>query len=179
MRFAKRMLMGVGAVALTAMLLNVAAPRAVHALVATLVQVTNTTANPVPVVDLSKSAAQNIELVCINTSPYPCFLVPPTGTIDLTPPTAWTVPAGVNFVITDVEINTEVEPDGVTGTSFGILWTPPGSSQQRGDGWSVGLGPTTEFTFPSGIVVASGSTITGQIGKDVVIGTVRGYLAPY
>jgi hypothetical protein len=179
MRFAKRLLMGVGAVALTAMLVSLAAPRAVHAVVAALVQVTNTPANPVPVVDLSKSAAQNIELVCIDTSPYPCFLVPPTGTIDLTTLTAWTVPAGTNFVITDVEINTEVEMDGVTATFFGVLWTPPDSSPQRGDSWTVTNGPTAEFTFPSGIVVASGSTITGKIGPDVISGTVRGYLAPY
>ena len=51
MKFAKRLLMGVGAVALAAMLLSVTAPKAVHATVAALVQVVNTSADPVPTYD--------------------------------------------------------------------------------------------------------------------------------
>ncbi len=50
MNFAKRILMFVGFVVLAAALVSVLAPKATHGLVATLVQVTNTPANPVPTV---------------------------------------------------------------------------------------------------------------------------------
>lgn len=48
MIFAKKTLMLVGFVVLAAALVSVLAPKATHALIATLVQVTNTPANPVP-----------------------------------------------------------------------------------------------------------------------------------
>jgi len=46
MQFAKRLLMGVGAAALAAILGMAIAPKAAHGLVAALVQVTNTAAAP-------------------------------------------------------------------------------------------------------------------------------------
>ena len=51
MNFAKRVLMFVGFAVLVAASLSVLAPKATHALVATLVQVTNTSADPVPTYD--------------------------------------------------------------------------------------------------------------------------------
>jgi hypothetical protein len=48
MKFAKPALMVVGCVLLTGLTLTLLAPKTVHALAAALVQVTNTTANPVP-----------------------------------------------------------------------------------------------------------------------------------
>ena len=51
MRFAKRLLMGAGAVALAGILAVAIAPKAAHGLVAALVQVANTSANPVPTYD--------------------------------------------------------------------------------------------------------------------------------
>jgi hypothetical protein len=180
MQFAKRLLMGVGAVALTAMLVSLGAPKAVHAVVAALVQVTNTNSNPVPTADVYRSASQLVELTCLNGAPYPCVLIPPSGELNLTSPTAWTVPPGMNFVVTDVQINTELEMDNVTGTYFTVTWTPPGSMQARGVGWSVtDNGESTEFQLSSGVVAVSGSEITGQFGPDVVGALVHGYLTPY
>jgi hypothetical protein len=49
MKFAKPTLIGIGGVVLAALLLPLVAPRTVHALAAALVQITNTTSNPVPV----------------------------------------------------------------------------------------------------------------------------------
>lgn len=66
MRFVNRFLMGVGSVVLLAMLLAVAAPKATHALVATLVQVSNTTANPVPNKDVDNpDRAAVVDLYCV------------------------------------------------------------------------------------------------------------------
>jgi hypothetical protein len=48
MKFAKSALMGVGCVLLAGLTLTLFAPKAAHALAATMVDVTNTTANPVP-----------------------------------------------------------------------------------------------------------------------------------
>jgi hypothetical protein len=55
MNLAKRVLMLVGFVVLVAGLVSVLAPKATHALVATLVQVANTTANPVNSVDADRA----------------------------------------------------------------------------------------------------------------------------
>jgi hypothetical protein len=53
MKFVRITLMGIGGVALAGLLL---VPKAAHALVATLVQVVNTTANPVPNLDTERNA---------------------------------------------------------------------------------------------------------------------------
>lgn len=48
----KRILLAIGTIGAVAMLLALAAPKATHALVAALVQVTNTSSNPVPVTEV-------------------------------------------------------------------------------------------------------------------------------
>jgi hypothetical protein len=74
--------MGVGAVALVATLLTLSAPKAVHAVVAALVQVTNTTANPVPVVSTDNPALQPFgTLLFADSPPNFSFTVPPGKTL--------------------------------------------------------------------------------------------------
>src|SRR5271170_3532503 len=51
MQIVRRLMVAVGALALAAMLLSLAPPKSAHALVAALVQVTNTTANPAVTLD--------------------------------------------------------------------------------------------------------------------------------
>jgi hypothetical protein len=169
------LLTGLGAVALAAMLLSLAAPKAVHAIVAALVEVTNTPANPVPTADVHQSAAQNIELYC--SAPYvaACGILPQTGGF----PVAWVVPSGQNFVITDVEVSMNQYAEG--GQSFySIAWTPPGGTGVRTENWFVpNNGTTTEFQFSNGIVVLPGSTVVSQGGSNVNQAIVRGYLTPY
>lgn len=63
MRFAKRLLMVAGAVALAGILGVAIAPKAAHAIVATLVTVTNTTANPVGTSDANNGAFQPVHFV--------------------------------------------------------------------------------------------------------------------
>jgi hypothetical protein len=58
MRFVKSLMMGIGAATLAGVILTVTMPKAVQAATAALVQVTNTSANQVPTLDVSKSAAQ-------------------------------------------------------------------------------------------------------------------------
>jgi hypothetical protein len=108
MQFAKRLLMVFGAIALTALLLELAAPKATHALVATLVQVTNTTANPVPNKDVDSPAhATVVPLACqalangeINDPGIlQCTLAAGGLTNGGTP---YTVPAGQRLVVEQV-----------------------------------------------------------------------------
>jgi hypothetical protein len=68
MRILKSGLMAAGALALAAMLLNFVAPKSVHAAVAALVQVVNTSANPVPNQDVDAPARNAIVIACTGTN---------------------------------------------------------------------------------------------------------------
>jgi len=98
MNFVKRVLMFVGFVVLAAALVSVLAPKATHALVATLVQVANTSANPVPNTDVDNSGrATTVLQNCDGRS-----LV---GDGQLSCDTGYNVPAGQRFVIEELEAN--------------------------------------------------------------------------
>jgi hypothetical protein len=64
MQFTKKFLVGLGAAALAAILLVVAAPKAVHATVAALVQVANTSSNPVPILEADAATAFVVTAFC-------------------------------------------------------------------------------------------------------------------
>jgi hypothetical protein len=176
MQIIKRLFITLGSVALLSVVLTLSAPKAVHAVVAALVQVTNTTANPVPVMDVLASGEQTVELAC-TFSPGNCVQINTDGSYINTP---WAVPAGMHYVITSVEITTlgAGGPVTIVSTNFLLYWTPPGGSL-REEAWQViNNGATTQYQFPSGIVVSSGSAITCQSAGAVNFGYVRGYLAP-
>jgi len=83
----------------------------------------------------------------------------------------------MNYVVTDVEIIT----NGGGGTArFGLNWvvSPGGTEGFRSELWFVpNNGLTTEFQFPNGIVVLSGSTLDGTFVNGSSA-SVRGYLTP-
>jgi hypothetical protein len=170
MRYLKTLLMGIGSVALTVGILTLVVPKAVHAAVATLVQVVNTAANPVPTSDVHASAAQNIELFCSGTlGVSPCDLNPTTGAAL----TAWTVPGGMSYVITDIEITTA---GGGGTTFFSLQWLVVGLKTET---WYVpNNGLTTEFQFPNGIVILPGAILFSVPGGNINFVAVRGYLTP-
>jgi hypothetical protein len=64
MKFLKSLLMGTGGVVLAGLVLALLAPRAVHAVVATAVQVVNTSASPAMTEDVSLQASQIVTLRC-------------------------------------------------------------------------------------------------------------------
>lgn len=168
----RRIAMGLGGTLLIAVVFALAAPRSAHAVLAALVTVTNTSANPVPTTDTMRSVAQNVELHCQadpNGGPS-CTLIPPTGQAG--PEPDYTVPSGSNLVITDVEI---LAPQG-NPFSFLLFSTTP-SSPERIEDWIVpGDGTTHEFEFPSGIVIPSGATLTAPVSAGGSFATIRGYL---
>jgi hypothetical protein len=83
MRLAKRMFMGLGVTALAALIVTLVAPKAVHAAVAALVEVTNTSSNPVPNADVNASGEE----------PFQTFLCSAGGDLTCTNPSTFTVPA--------------------------------------------------------------------------------------
>jgi hypothetical protein len=181
MKFVKKVSMSAGFVVLAAGLVSLLAPKAAHALVAALVQVTNTPSNPVPTLDVNRAATQDMELNCSTVVPeFPIGLTPVCALVSQTSgyfgPTPWAVPEGMNFVITDVDI-------AESGTftlppSFGIEWTPPGGSF-RSETWQDSNPGTSQYHYLSGIVVLSGSVLTcSQIGQGNLQAYLHGYLTP-
>ena len=112
MLFLKRGLMAAGALALAAMLLNFVAPNGVHAAVATLVQVVNTAATPVPNRDVDAAGRNAYILQCYNSSTGDCTTGP--------------VPAGATFVLDSLSVYGQVT-SGEQPSLVQIDFTPPGS----------------------------------------------------
>jgi hypothetical protein len=83
MLFLKRGLMAAGALALAAMLLNFVAPRAAHALVATAVQVMNTSDAPVMTRDVDRAGSKALVLQCTAAASDTCTTPPPSRRIHL------------------------------------------------------------------------------------------------
>ena len=165
MQFLKRGLMIAGAFALVAMLLTLAAPKRVHAAVATLVQVANTIGNPAVTQDTSKTASQIVNLYCVAEIGEPGQCQNGSGWY-------W-VPAGDNLVITSIIIT---PPDNASGVQdAGIFYG--NSAPYQSFSFRVADGVTTQFTYPSGIVIPSGQKITGvSFGINYSTIYVSGYL---
>jgi hypothetical protein len=90
------------AVALAGILAIAVAPKTAHGLVVALVQVANTTANPVPIEDVRGSASQILELQCqTNGGGFAACSQDYPFTSPSSPP--FTVPTGQSFVITQIE----------------------------------------------------------------------------
>jgi hypothetical protein len=93
MSILKKIAIGFGGVVLAALLLALTAPKAVHAVVSTLVTVANTATNPVPVHSVDSPAllqAFEVGGDCVSSAFQPC-----SGTL-------LTVPAGLTAVVQDV-----------------------------------------------------------------------------
>jgi hypothetical protein len=147
------------AIALAASVADLVAPKSVRAAVAALVQVTNSTANPVATLNIGASATQNVTLLC--NGGVSCFALGPAGaTVANAPP--YVVPSGESLVITDIEI---APPGNGVLSSFMIdptflsngLCAPPGLTTCHAEQLNYSDdGQTREFQFPSGIVYPEG-----------------------
>jgi hypothetical protein len=171
MRIPKSVL-AVGSVVLAGGLFTVMNPRTVHAVAAALVQVTNTTSNPVPNSDVTTAPSQLVAISCRLV--IGCYRMEPGGGLDLD---AYVVPADQTLVITDVEIVTS----GQSGLAEFAL-----SNQGSGSGGAAqdpliedvaNNGTTYHFSFSRGTVFPSGFpfVVNGTFGTLTVL---RGYLVP-
>jgi hypothetical protein len=136
---------GAGALALGVLMF--AAPRAAHALAATLVQVTNTVANPAIAQSPNGQAAQLVQLsnlLALNTG----FISFSSVTGNITLPN-YAVPANQSLVITAVDLS----PIGTCPSIVEARLSSP--SQQKV--WFLPSGVLTHLEYPSGIVLPPAS----------------------
>lgn len=157
-----RSVMAVGGVVVAAAAIGFTNPKAVHAVTAALVQVTNTATNPVVTQGVGQQAGNTINLFCsvvMNGTTRPCFQVLPDGSHN----TGYTVPPGETLVITSIDLT----PNNITTCSsdYSIaLGTPnrPGAYLTIVTSNSL---VTNHFTYPSGLVIGPGvtPTLTGDI----------------
>jgi hypothetical protein len=176
MNFTKKISMLGGAGALAGILVIAIAPNTAHGLVATLVQVSNTTANPVPTQDIRESASQILELSCptYQEGNAPCVQDDPNNPSRL----AFTVPVGQHFVITKIEASCSGGGTETLYVDFPISDTG-GSIFSIGHGYEFPCNSTTvQFNLQPGLVF----NITG-VPMDVLVNKltdlptiVRGYL---
>ena len=180
MKFAQRLLMTAGAMALAAILAAAVTPRAAHAVVAALVDVVNTRANPVPI-DTVRHSAANFVTLSFNGSGYQEVLA--DGSLSSTP---FTIPAGEQFVITDVHLTAACflcgfnVGDAVSVTLGNFYLSTDTYRNHEGE---LFAGHADHFT--SGIVVNQlpDPAIFGAIQGEFIVNsapftTLQGYLAP-
>jgi len=166
-----------GVLALGAGALILVVPRAAHAVAVALVQVTNTAAAPAITQDVSKLASQNVELACNTPAVIPiqqtsvetnCVQVFPDGSVGGTP----FVASGGRLIITTVAFN-------VTGVDKPLLAEQGSGSLTARASWSLNGAGSYQFQYPSGIVIAQGSTLS-VVFNDVIVGgsaSLYGYIS--
>jgi hypothetical protein len=140
--------------------------------VAALVQVVNTPANPVPIDEVSLSAAQTVAIWCQKGTVGLCSQILPGGGLETT---TYSVPSGQNLVITGIDVTSTA---GSETCFFSIL--PVNASTGRTFSQAVfvpGDGLTHQFTFRNGIVWPPSSPIQ-QFGCNNLDTILRGYLTP-
>jgi hypothetical protein len=136
---------GAGALALCVLIL--AAPRAAHAIAATLVQVTNTTANPAITQSVGQQASQLASLgaTTIGGQPSTFLSFLPNNTYVL----GYAVPANQYLVITSADIMAQGCPS---------VYVSLFVSNLQLQSWIVSGTNTSHFAYPSGFVIAPGAT---------------------
>jgi hypothetical protein len=143
----------------------------VHAVAAALVEVTNTSSNPVVTQTTGAQATNMVHLQCafnMNNRISPCWQITSTGAVNAQPNTPYTVPSPNYLVITAADVAPGVN-GGVTINCPGVYYATIGNNTN-------GLNPinfltvttsnalvTTHFTYPppSGIVIAPGTNVYG------------------
>ncbi len=164
-----------GALALGTLLLT--NPKAAHALAATFVQVTNTSANPATAEDISKMASQNVLLVTYLNIP----MAPGGGAFlsqrfpdDTVSTSQFVVPAGQSLVVTTIDV---FPGSPLVGTTDRVAIGNDSTSLR--EKFTVSNEYSTQLQFPSGFVFAAGNSVEAtnyaeSVGPIIV--TVHGYL---
>jgi hypothetical protein len=172
MRFAKRLLMVAGAVALAGLFSVMLAPKAVHAVVAALVQI-----EPGTTTHLGQNESQLVSLICyIGTTN--CNELDAMGNVSSS---SYVVPAGYTLVVTDYEWNI---PSAGSSGSFSCDYLLDLSNKNALLGGTCAIAGTSGFVygaghFTSGIRLASGQTVYDSNASNEIGGAfIQGYLVP-
>jgi hypothetical protein len=175
MKFLKSLLMGTGGVVLAGLVLALLAPKAVHAVVATAVQVVNTSANPAITEDTSRQASQIVTIQCqtLPSSPFMnCEHI--TGGINDERPGpngGYVVPANQYFVLKSIDDYTFSNSSPV---QVGIFLMRPQNPINPAE--TIFMSPNSQISFASGIVAPPGTEVLPGIGAGAGLLTFHGYL---
>jgi hypothetical protein len=170
MKIIKTRLLPIGAVLALAGTLLVITPKAAHAVVAALVQVANTTANPAITQDTSKQAAQAVEVFCTDAGNV-CYSLLPGGNDSA--PNQYSVPANQTLMVTSVDVTMVTTTAKTCEASVTLLTN--GISRKA---WEVDQIATNHFDYPTGFALAPGALLTmNQTSLTCrAIMTLEGYL---
>lgn len=183
---------GIAGVLFVASAMTVVAPKTVHALVSALVTVANTSSNPVPVQRVKESAANFISVSTGPANPTTYNEVLPDGTVGSTP---FSIPAGEQFVITDVNWVTTCDTSSNCGRSVGdavvLMLGGSGGGVIPGSYMSQAIYARNSGVFltagrsdrlKSGLVVTqlpAPAIFEGRaFSENISVVTLRGYLVP-
>ncbi len=120
MNVLRRIAMVIGGTVVVALVIGLAAPKTVHALVSALVTVTNTAANPVPV-DPDGNAANDIVLTSVVQLNGTSDFVEQSPFVDLHGGSPYVVPNGKRFVIDNVNVHYGFGPGGHPAVNVALL----------------------------------------------------------
>jgi hypothetical protein len=167
-----RSVVTVSGVVLAAGLITFTNPKAVHAVAAALVQVTNTASNPVPNSDVTSTPSQLVAISCLAVG---CLRMEPGGALDQD---AYAVPADQTLVITDVEIETSGQGGGFVQFAVANQGLIPsgGRAVPPIDETVANNGATYHISFSRGVVFPSGFAFRQE--GSAPIAKLCGYLVP-
>jgi hypothetical protein len=169
MNLLRKSVISFAGVAAAALLLAITSQRTVHALGEQLVSIANTAIHPANVEDASHLASH---LVMLNgymqtaNQAVPFYQVTANGVVN------FEVPAGQSFVITSVNISPCSNPS--TQADVYLTNQPSNWTTWYGEWDTLGWN-TLEFQYPTGIAVASGTTLWLNASQQCGA-IVRGYL---
>ena len=152
--------LAVGGVVLAGGLITFMKPKTVHAVVAAaLVQVTNTSSNPVVSQGIDKQAGNMVHLNCsvtLSGDLFTCIRFAPDGSTTF----HYTVPAGEFLVITAMDV-LPITPPACPGNYFITLGTPTEIGVYT-TVETTNAQVTTHLTYPSGLVIGEGISPTWE-----------------
>lgn len=177
MKFLRSLLMGTGGVVLAGLVLALLAPRAVHAVVATAVQVVNTSASPAITQDTSRQASQIVTVSCALGGEFaPSFAVSCVQILPNAEPGpitngGYVVPANQYFVLTGMDT---VFNNGATPTRISI-WITSGPVSTGVE--TVLPQAAGQISFSSGIAAGPGAEVSPvPYAATTATVTLHGYL---
>lgn len=185
MNFIRKAITTLGGIFLAALLLAALAPKATHGIVAALVQVANTSANPVPIFDVNNPAESTIvNIGCgaqTSTSPFGGVMGCYMGFGSTTEAT-YAVPSGRRFVMQQLDATCSA-PKGVVISQAELLYSTPPSSTVNSYITLPGNG-NVDANYPIHYYADTGSNIqfiavtSDSSGQTTCTVNVTGYLVP-
>jgi len=162
-----------GGVAVAAIFLTLAVPRAAHAVAAALVQVVNTASSPVISQGIGNQAAQIVQIECGFVPGTPignyCNLIPPSGIIPSPALNGYDVPDGQTLVVTSVDIlSGSAAGSPCMSSAFAQLYILKYLvSEEVRKSWIVPSGAgTVHYEYPSGILFGPGYTLYAVVNGN-------------